>query len=195
MALGSTDELVIVFDRCTQMNIEYQLEHWIIPTMVSAATNNDDTVEGLRGKMLEMERVIHAKDKTIALYEQQIKAMSKVTGNIGVNNHASLSEIKKRADNEIHDALAMISFYVNSNVWSRTKFFPDRWEEWNTNPKSACQCLMEHCKRSLPKHWLHMVFWHLYAVPLSNTCLISKRTNSVAGMKIIFKGEGETGVD
>ena len=161
--------------------------------MVSAATNNDnDTVEGLRGKMLEMERVIQSKDKTIAMYEQQIKVMSKVTGNIGVGvrNNATLNEIKKSADADIHDALAMISFYVNSNVWGRAKFFPDRWEEWNTNPKSACQCLMERCKRALPKHWLPMVFWHLYAVPLSNSCLISKRTNSVAGKKTIFGDEG-----
>ncbi len=158
--------------------------------MVSAAINNDnDTMEGLRGKVLEMEKVIRAKDKKLSLYEQQMKKMAKATGNSAIRNNVSLAQIQKGADAAIHDALAMITFYVNSSVWSRTKFFPDRWDEWNTNPKSACQHLMERCKRSLPESWLPIVFWHLYAAPLSNSCLISKRNNSVAVTKMIFKGE------
>ena len=158
--------------------------------MVSAAINDDnDTMDNLRGKVLEMEKLIRAKDKKLAVYEQQMKKMAKVTGNSVSRSNASLIQIQKGADANIHDALAMITFYVNSSVWSRTKFFPDRWDEWNTNPKSVCQCLMKRCKRALPEDWLHMEFWHLYAVPLANSCLINKRTNSVAMTKMIFKGE------
>ena len=140
--------------------------------------------------MLELEKVIRAKDKMLATYERQIKSLSDFAGGKGkVNSTMSLNEIKRNAESEVHEALTMISFFVSSKVWGRTKFFPDRWDHWNTSPRSACQILMDCCNELLPKHWLPIVFWHLYAAPFANSCLITKRTASVAAIKIIFKGK------
>ena len=67
--------------------------------MSASMTNDNDSISEqerlLRGKVLELERVIRAKDKMLVVQEQQIRAMAKAAGRGVTAANMSFNEIKK----------------------------------------------------------------------------------------------------
>ena len=154
------------------------------------SADENETVSSLRERVKELESTVQAKDKQLALYEEQLRKVAVLVGKGGVGPAgSSVKEIKASAGPGMEPAITVIVCFINGTVWKRTKLLPDRWEEWNSEPKSVCQMTIGRIVNSLPRDWSKFVVWHLFVVPTINSVLIDRRNNSVAAMKIIFKGE------
>ena len=154
------------------------------------SVDENETVRSLRERVKELESTVQAKDKQLALYEVQLKKVAVLVGKGGVGPAgSSVKEIKAHAGPDMEAAITVTICFINGKVWGKTKFLPDRWDEWNTEPKSVCQMTISRIMHSLPADWSKFVVWHLFIVPTINSVLIARRNNSVAAMKCIFKGE------
>lgn len=144
-------------------------------------------IEALKRENERSKKEVVVLKKEIVKLQGSIKVFSDFLNKGG---HAARQRRKKGASDEIDTCLALIDAVIQTKVWPKRKFLPNRWKEWNpTNTKCTSSVLTAAVEKNIPHPYTPDVFWHVHCTQYCAGWYVTKRNAETSRMKGLHAGE------
>lgn len=157
----------------------------VLTPLTFASSTDGDTIAQLRADKADLQRKLTERDKKLQTIQECIRSTSAITHGAGKGSHAKL--MKGTASPAIKGAISIVEFYINNEVWEKTKMLPQNWERWSEKRKSVCQMFMKRVASAT--ELIPEILWHIYLVPSISEIFVNHRTNRNTYSKKIFYGK------
>jgi hypothetical protein len=156
-------------------------------------SEEEDIVADLREENEQLKRLTeklkaenNALRNHLGIYESNMTRLTERCS-CGIGRY-KVYEVTPKSEQEIKQCIGVLYIYLVGTVWTRQKFLPLGWEEWNVKNKTlTCAKVCKRMKKNLPKGWLLQSFWPCVLVPSIRNKFTDMRSQSTSKLKAIYK--------